>query len=277
MIRYIVLLSFVFLSACESMSTVPDSTQAGSQAAAGVWYQPPLSTDWQIQLTGTINSSYPVSIYDIDLFDSSTDQIASIQATGRKVICYFSAGSYENWRPDADLFAAVDLGNNLSGWPGERWLDVRSAAVAAIMQARMDLAVQKGCDGVDPDNVDGYSNNSGFSLTAADQLAYNRMLAREAHNRGLSVGLKNDLDQVADLATDFDFAVNEQCFEYSECDLLAPFVAQGKPVFNIEYRSVYVTDASRRQALCTDSLNRQFKTLILPLDLDDSFRLSCAG
>ncbi len=276
MIRYIVLLSFILLSACESMSTVPDSGQPGSRAA-GVWYQPPLSTDWQIQLTGTINSSYPVSVYDIDLFDSSIDQIASIQATGRKVICYFSAGSYENWRPDADQFAATDLGNNLSGWPGERWLDIRSAKVATIMQARMDLAAQKGCDGVDPDNVDGYSNNSGFSLTAADQLTYNRMLAREAHRRGLSVGLKNDLEQVAELAASFDFAVNEQCFEYNECDLLTPFVVQGKPVFNIEYRSVYVTDASRRQALCTDSLNRQFKTLILPLDLDDSFRLSCAG
>lgn len=42
------------------------------------------------------------------------------------------------------------------------------------MQARLDLAVQKGCDGVEPDNVDGYQNNSGFPLTAQDQLAYNR-------------------------------------------------------------------------------------------------------
>jgi hypothetical protein len=274
--RYIFLLSFVFISACESMNTMPDSKQAGSPPA-GIWYQPSLSTDWQIQLTGTINTNYAVGIYDIDLFDSSPDLIASIQATGRKVICYFSAGSYENWRPDASQFASSDLGNNLSGWPGEKWLDIRSPAVQTIMEARMDLAVAKGCDGVDPDNVDGYSNNSGFSMTAADQLAYNRMLASAAHSRGLSVGLKNDLAQVAALAVDFDFAVNEQCFQYNECDMLAPFVDAGKPVFNIEYRSIYVTSASSRQALCTDSLNRQFKTLILPLDLNDKFRLSCSS
>lgn len=273
MTRYIILLSFVFLSACESM---PDSGSGGAQAA-GVWYQPSASTDWQIQLSGSINTRYPVSLYDIDLFDSSPSLIASIQATGRKVICYFSAGSYENWRPDADQFTASDLGNNLSGWPGENWLDIRSSTVQKVMEARMDLAVEKGCDGVDPDNADGYSNNSGFSLTAADQLAYNRMLAREAHSRGLSVGLKNDLEQVAELVVDFDFAVNEQCFEYNECDLLKPFVTAGKPVFNIEYRSIYATSTSSRQALCTDSLNRQFRTLILPLDLDDSFRLSCSS
>lgn len=272
--RFIIVLLVVFLSACES---TPDSKRADGSQVTGIWYQPSISTDWQIQLTGTINSDYSVSLYDIDLFDSSPSLIASIQATGRKVVCYFSAGSYENWRPDADQFADADLGNNLSGWPGEKWLDVRSSTVQAVMEARMDLAVEKGCDGVDPDNVDGYSNNSGFSLTAADQLAYNRMLANAAHARGLAVGLKNDLEQVVDLVDDFDFAVNEQCFEYNECDLLVPFVTSGKPVFNIEYRSVYVTDSTRRQALCTDSLNQQFKTLILPLDLDDSFRLSCSG
>ena len=38
-----------------------------------------------------------------------------------------------------------------------------------------------------------------FSLTAADQLDYNRFLAEQAHQRGLAIGLKNDLDQVASL------------------------------------------------------------------------------
>jgi len=31
----------------------------------------------------------------------------------------------------------------------------------------LDLAAQRGCDGVEPDNVDGYSNDNGFGLTAA--------------------------------------------------------------------------------------------------------------
>ena len=56
------------------------------------------------------------------------------------------------------------------------------------MQARLDLAVSKGCVGVEPDNVDGYQNSSGFPLTAADQLAYNRFLAGEARARGGAAG-----------------------------------------------------------------------------------------
>jgi hypothetical protein len=143
------------------------------------------------------------------------------------------------------------------------------------MQQRLDLAVQKGCDGVEPDNVDGYANESGFDLGYADQLAYNRMLAAEAHARTLAIGLKNDLDQVDDLVDDFDFAVNEQCFQYAECDLLTPFIDRGKAVLQAEYHRAYVDDAAAREALCRDARTRQFSTLILPLELDDAFRFSC--
>ncbi len=93
----------------------------------------------------------------------------------------------------------------------------------------------RAAQGVEPDNVDAYQNSSGFPLDAADQLAFNRWLATEAHERGLSIGLKNDLDQVADLEPDFDWALNEQCYEYAECDLLQPFIDAGKAVFGVEY------------------------------------------
>ncbi|MCY0965089.1 endo alpha-1,4 polygalactosaminidase [Parathalassolituus penaei] len=242
---------------------------------SGNWYQPELAISWQWQLTGTLNSRYAASLYDIDLFDTSTSQISALQQAGHKVICYFSAGSWENWRDDADDFATATLGNNLDGWVGERWLDIRAASVLAVMANRMDLAVEKGCDGVEPDNMDGYQNTPGFALTASDQLTYNRKIANAAHERGLAVALKNDLDQIETLVDYFDFAVNEQCFEYNECDLLAPFIEQGKPVLNAEYNSRYINNSSNRTALCSDSLERQFSTLILPLDLDDSFRYSC--
>jgi len=137
------------------------------------------------------------------------------------------------------------------------------------------LIILSGCGGVEPDNMDGYTNNSGFNLTASDQLAFNRFIANEAHSRNLSIGLKNDLDQVDQLVEYFDFAVNEQCFEYSECDLLAPFISNSKPVLNTEYKQDYVNDVNTRQALCDDSINKQFSTLILPLDLNDTFRFSC--
>ena len=238
-------------------------------------YRPPVLVTWQWQLEGEINTSYPVEIYDIDLFDSSQSQIRQLQESGKKLICYFSGGSYEEWRPDADQFPGNALGSTLDGWEGERWLDIRSDAIRTIMVSRLDLAIQKGCDGVEPDNMDGYTNSPGFDLTSSDQLAYNRFIANEARVRGLSVGLKNDLDQIGQLVEYFDFAVNEQCFEFDECDLLAPFINSGKPVLSAEYKQVYVNDTGTRQALCTDSVERQFSTLILPLDLDDTFRFSC--
>lgn len=98
--------------------------------------------------------------------------------------------------------------------------------IGPIMQKRLDLAKSKGCDGVEPDNVDAYTqkNGGGFKITYQQQLTYNIWLAREAHARDLSIGLKNDVDQVKDLVTHFDWALNEECYEYNECDTLAPFI-----------------------------------------------------
>ncbi|GAK61588.1 putative endo alpha-1,4 polygalactosaminidase [Candidatus Vecturithrix granuli] len=198
-------------------------------------WQPSAGTTWYWQLTGTLDLSQPVQVYDIDLFEVEETTINTLHGQSKKVVCYFSAGSWEAWRPDADDFPEAVKGNPLEGWPDERWLDIRSADVRSIMQNRLDLAMSKGCDGVEPDNVDGYTNNSGFPLTAADQLAYNQFLAVEAHARNLAIGLKNDLDQIVALVNDFDFAVNEQCFQYDECSLLQPFINQNKAVFGVEY------------------------------------------
>lgn len=258
-----------------TQTTAQKNTQATAQTADGNWYRPDAGISWQWQLSETVNTSYDVDLYDIDLFDSSPELIKSLQSQGRKVICYFSAGSYEQWREDAKDFQSSELGKPLDGWDEERWLDIRSANVSAIMARRMDLAAEKGCDGVEPDNVDGYTNESGFKLSAADQLSFNRQLASAAHERGLAVGLKNDLDQVPELVAHFDFAVNEQCFEYSECEVLSPFSKAGKPVLNTEYQAQYVDDAAARKAMCQQASSLGLSSLVLPLDLDDSFRLSC--
>lgn len=239
------------------------------------WYKPPVSVSWQWQLSGEVNPDYPVELYDIDLFDSSTTLINSLKASGKKVICYFSAGSYENFREDKDRFDPAALGNLLDGWPDEQWLDIRSLNVAEIMIERLNLALQKGCDGVEPDNMTGYLNDSGFELTARDQLAFNKFIANEAHKRGLSVGLKNDLEQIPELVDFYDFSVNEQCHEFDECDTLEPFIQAGKPVLNAEYLQKFSDDAGERQTLCNSANNARFRTLVLPLDLDDSFRFSC--
>ena len=242
---------------------------------SGNWYQPQPFVTWQIQLSGSVNTSHQVKLYDIDLFDSPVTLIKQLQTSGIKVICYFSAGSYEEWRPDAKSFMPGDLGNPLDGWAGESWLDIRSDNVRSIMKDRLDLAKSKGCDGVDPDNMDGYTNKPGINLTASDQLEYNRFIANEAHSRNLAVGLKNDVDQIEKLVEYFDFAVNEQCFEYNECSTMVPFIENNKPVLNIEYQKKYVNDSSMLESLCSDATNKQFSTLVLPLEVNDKFRLSC--
>ena len=242
----------------------------------GAWYKPDSNTTWQWQLQGTVNTTYNVDLYDIDLFDSSKTLINDLKNSGKKVICYFSAGTYEEWRPDHSKFPQNLLGNPLDEWEGERWLDIRNEALAPIMQARLDLAVQKGCDGVEPDNVDGYTNNSGFPLTAIDQLAYNKFIANEARKRGLSVALKNDLDQIEQLEPYFDFAINEQCHLYEECSKLRPFIQHKKAVLNAEYDNKYLENTNySRQTICTESSAKKIKTLILPQQLDDSYRFDC--
>jgi hypothetical protein len=238
-------------------------------------WTPSVTDTWQWQLKGAIDTSVAATVYDIDLFDAPQATIDALKAQGRRVVCYFSAGSSENWRSDFARFAAADMGNPLDNWPGERWLDTRSANVRAIMQSRLDLAVSKGCDGVEPDNMDAYQNGPGFALDGPTQLDYNRFIAREARARGLAVGLKNDVDQLATLEPEFDFAVNEQCHQYTECDGYSVFASKGKPVFNAEYDARWANDATARNALCAASRAAGLRTLVLPLELDGSFRYSC--
>ncbi len=241
----------------------------------GTWYRPAATTTWQWQLDGTVNTGYNVALYDLDLFTTDSSVVAALHGAGRSLVCYFSAGSYENWRPDAGRFTASDKGGNVPGWPGERWLDIRSANVQAVMLDRLDLAAAKGCDGVEPDWLHNFQSGTGFPITAIDQLAYNRFLANAARSRGLGIALKNDLDQIPQLVTYFDFAVNEQCHEFDECDVYGPFHSAGKPVFNAEYLDRWRTSAVARDSLCQAALVEGLHTLVLPVGLDDSFRYSC--
>nr|WP_243766943.1 endo alpha-1,4 polygalactosaminidase [Streptomyces sp. GC420] len=198
-------------------------------------WRPHPGLDWQWQLSGRLDPSVDVPVYDIDGFDRPASAVADLHRRGRKVICYLSTGAWEEFRPDAGDFPESVLGRG-NGWEGERWLDVRRTDVLGpIMAARLDMCRDKGFDAVEPDNMDGYRNRTGFPLTAADQLRYNRLIARLAHERGMAVGLKNDLAQIPRLVKDFDFAVNEQCVQYGECAALTPFVRAGKAVFHVEY------------------------------------------
>jgi hypothetical protein len=210
------------------------------------------------------------TVYDIDLYgpDGTTPNTAAvnaIHAAGAHAVCYVDAGTWEDWRPDQAGFPEADKGAEVEGgpdgepWPGERWLDIRDTTrLLPLIDARVAKCEHAGYDSVEFDNVDGYDNDTGFPLTAANQLAYNRGLAKVAHDRGLSAGLKNDLGQVRDLVGTFDYAVNEQCQQYGECGGLTPFLTAGKAVFQIEYRD----DGAKTATFCPPA-NKAGRSAIL--------------
>lgn len=242
-----------------------------------VIWQPQVGIKWQIQLENPVDDiSMDADVFDIDLFDNTNATISKIHAKGAKVICYFSAGTYEDWRSDANKFVDSDFGNEMEDWPGERWLDVHSANVRQIMTSRLDMAQKKGCDGVDPDNIDAYGNDSGLSLTEADSINYLNFLSSEAHSRGMSVGLKNGGDIIASVIERMQWSVNEQCAQYDECDVYAAFTDVNKPVFHIEYvgeidvntkLKARVTNAEKSTVCNAKNVDR-FSTVIKNMDLD---------
>ncbi len=261
----------LLISACGSPPPNAPETAQPLATPAEDWWKPAVNTLWQWQLTQPIDMSVDAEMYDIDLFDTDASVVAALHARGRKVICYISAGSWEDWRPDKDRFPASVIGKDYEGWDGEKWLDIRQIdLLAPVMRARLDECRAKGFDGVEPDNIDAFTNDTGFPLTAADQLAYNRWLANEAHARGLSIGLKNDPEQVADLLPYFDWALTEDCFAEEWCADMLPFIAAGKPVFAAEYTDTGITTGQ----FCDRAQAMNFNAILKNRDLD-AWQESC--
>ena len=207
-----------------------------------------------------------VQAYDIDLFDTTAAQIATLKNKGIKTICYISVGSVEDWRPDKSAFPREVIGNDYHGWPGEKWLDIRQIdKLAPVMRARLDLCKSKGFDAIEPDNMDAYQANTGFPLTKDHQIAYARWLAKEAHARGLSIGVKNAPDLAVALEPSFDWALTESCFGQEDwCADMSVFVKAGKPVFMTEYEG----EVSGWSAACARAKELGFSAILKRLDLD---------
>jgi hypothetical protein len=206
----------------------------------------PLNSRFYIQLNWlpTYNNYIKdnFDIYDFDLFELNDNQnfIKQLKNDNKKIICYFSAWTYENWRDDIknwinDKDYKKYVWKSLWEWPWENWLDISQSIVFDKMKSRIDLAKKIWCDWIDPDNVDWYTQDSGFNITFDNQYNYNKKIADYAHSLWLLVWLKNDLDQIKNLHSFFDFAVNEQCSEFNECWKLQEFISSNKPVYNLEY------------------------------------------
>ncbi len=238
---------------------------------ARVSWRPVVGDTMQIQYTGTLDTSHTVRIYNLDAFDTSSAQVSALKAQGRRVVCYINAGAWEDWRPDADQFPPEVLGNEYEGWPGERWLDIRRIdLLGPILEARLDMCRAKGFDGVDPDNLNGFLNDTGFPLTAEDQLRFNRWLADQAHARGLATGLKNDTEQLIALLPFFDWVLVESCFAQGWCADTLPAIAAGKPVFAVEYTDSGIDVAAFCQQARSFNLSGMVKNRVL-----DTWRYGC--
>jgi hypothetical protein len=267
-------MKIVLLSQIFALGAFSSPLQVSEEAP--VW-QPAVGTKWQIVISSPIDCSRQIvptdaPILDIDLFYATAQDISRMKAQGKKIICYFSAGSSENWRPDYNQFSQSDLGSGLVGWAGENWLNIRSAGVLNVMKNRIKMASEKGCDAIDPDNMgmfnrcpraffghdgarkipncfhlvtnyhtDGYSNGGGgFSLRQSDTVTYLRSLAAEARKYGMATGLKNSQEVLSQVIPDIQFAVNEECAAFgdqSPCQEYVALLDAGKPVLHIEYPS----------------------------------------
>ncbi len=206
----------------------------------------PARFHWQLSTDFSKSSLLPnqqgVVVYDIDGENATAGDVASIHAAGAKAVCYVDVGTLEQGRSDYGQFPASVVGPAVAGWPGENWFLVTAAnqsILLPLMKARLtNWCKSKGFDAVEPDNLDAWTNISG--VTETDNVAYDLAIAGLAHGMSLSIGLKNMLtsasaSNVTTIVSTFDWALVEQCYEYSECAGYGQFISAGKAVWDVEY------------------------------------------
>jgi hypothetical protein len=268
----IVLACATALSACtgtegDVLRTPGDSS--APDASTPAWPRPEPLSSWQIQLTGTLDTSLNVQNFTCDL-DSPPSVFGALHAAESLVICYFSAGTRESFRDDAEDFPEDSVGDRLPDYPDEHWVDVRDARVRAIMQARLVRAAEVGCDGIQASGLGAFAASTGLSLERADAVAFARWLSSVAHDNGLSIGLtEGDLELANELVSDFDWSLVWSCLA-TDCQAAAPFTARGKAAFLIEYG-----DESRAAEVCAQA-EALGLSAIIKRDADlDVFRVGC--
>ena len=266
-------------SGLDAASPPPDNDAAptGGDGSAASWWHPSKNTTffWNLQSAPPDNTKN-VGAYDIDGWNNTAAEVSALHGLGLKVVCYMDAGTYEPGRPDSNSFPTSLRGSAVQGWPGEFWLDVRPsgpnyATLQSIMLARFKECQSKGFDAVEPDNIDSYTNNPGFSTTAADQIAYDEWIADTVHGLGMAVFQKNDLDQISTLLPYFDGILDEECNKNSECNTLVPYVTAGKPAWNAEY----MEDGEKTAMFCTADGNAGIIGALFGMALDGNLFQPC--
>lgn len=230
----------------------------------GEYWKPRAGATWQWQLSDEVGTPLKVDVYDID-WEVDKATVDKLHAAGIKVICYVSVGSWEDFRPDANDFPKAVIGKDYEGWPGEKYVDIRSPELRAVMSARLDVCQQKGFDAIEPDNQDVYElgADSGFPLSKQDGVDYAKWLATAAHSRGMGIGQKNAASITKDIVATYDWALTESCYSDGNwCGDVQAYVDANKPVFMCEY------EQKSFSAACAAWQKHQFSPILKGLDLD---------
>lgn len=257
------------------MAGVAQPLEAKAQAS---YWIPPKNAVWQLQWSNAAIVSPVIDAINLAIIpmystdpsnpNAPRDQITDLHNQNKKVICSMPAGVVNIVSdPDRSGFTQRMWGKGASYWQDQRWLDVRNTGVRKLVEARIDYAISLGCDAIEVQWLDAYIQDTGLPITYGDQLAFNRWLAKTAHQHGIAIGLRNDFDQIADLQDWYDFAVVDNCMGTAECELLAPFTDAGKPVFNIEY-----TSSAGEIHICNASAYYGFNTIIKTYGVDASWQ-----
>lgn len=138
-------------------------------------------------------------------------------------------------------------------WPDEHIIDISTPAKRAAAAKRQFLSIDTcaaaGYAAVEFDNLDSYTRSAN-QLSLDDAVAFATLLVEYTHGAGMAAGQKNTgelgtrgRDQIG-----FDFAVAEECDQFSECSTYTD--VYGARVIDIEY-----TDSLRRPfaVVCSDA------------------------
>lgn len=229
--------------------------------------------DWQLDDV-TSNNVFTADVIDVDAFSTSAATVQHFKDQGKIVIAYLSVGSVENFREDASMFPPEVIGNVYEGFEDENWLDITNfETFAPIMIARLDMIKEKGFDGVEPDNINGYQNETGFNITEAQAIAYCRWLIEEAHSRDLHIGQKNAEELVTELVDEFDWMLIEDAYADEFSDMALPYISSGKAVFVTEYTD-RISPTNFTLNVCPNATTNKFSAILKDRDLTQP-KLGC--
>lgn len=287
----------------------PQPTQqpvSGGTGTSGKWWRPGVGVlpwQWEIDheistsnandmgtnsLTPSGSKSLTPVVYDIDGINNTASDVNNLHAMGKKVICYVEVGSAGDYYGNddgstsyyAELKAAGDLGAKMQGYP-EYYLNSNAASTISIIEKMIhDQCYQKGFDGVEPDLDDSYTDNTGFTISEANEVSYLATLSKYAHSLGLAWGLKNGGDGgtpttfIPNMVPYIDFAVVEEPYYLNTINYFYPTLYKaGIAMFVAEYTND--SSAAKFASYCPQASKQNTNTALFNINLNASSRVSC--